>query len=347
MKHWGVIGLLVVFLIFGVLFYGYIDAFKQIYINGLKGLYPEIYIETQGERVNALMPGIAFEKEIFQISQVFKFRFAPDTTDILLFDVGIRASSPERLPGIVNKAEADNNAVNTVWVNRSLWQKLARSTSFDGEGIYLKGRGGRYKYLKVDRFHLLGQNDKDWLVLSTPMAKDLGMLFNIAAIYPGKNADQQSIESTYAAEGYKVFRWSDRLPFLNIAMYRVGLQLYAVFIAATVFLIAFLVLSVFHDMLIEFKKVIQFSMIYGLNEFLILLVFVLFASVYALGCFFLAGAALSGVKAGFSDVFPMLDTIPAVRFLLYAAVILLPILIVLNAVAVIRVRKEGYVSLEE
>lgn len=345
-KHWGVICLLVLFLVFGVLFYGYIDSFKQIYIKSLKGLYPQAYVVPRQDRVKEWMPGISVEKEIFQISQDLRFRFQPDTEDILLFDAGIRASAPSHLSVILNK-EPSKPPEKTAWVNQCLWRKLAGSSGFDGEGIYLKARGQKYEYVKLEKFNMLGQRDKDWLVLSKPMARKLGMLFNIAAIYPEAETDMGAVESTYAAHGYKVFQWTERLPFFNIATYRIGIQLYAVFMLSTVFLIIFLLLSVFHDMLIEFKKVMQFSMIYGLNEFAIFVVFSLFSAVYAIGCHVLAGIVLSVVKVFGADVLPLIDSVAVYALTFYSAAILLPGLILLNIVALRRVYNEGYVAQEE
>lgn len=346
LKHWGVICLLVLFLVFGVLFYGYIDSFKQIYIKSLKGLYPQAYVVARQDRVKKWMPGISVEKEIFQISQDLRFRFKPNTEDILLVDAGIRASDPSRLSLILNK-EPSNSPGKTAWVNQCLWRKLAGSSGFDGEGIYLKARGQRYEYVEIEKFNLLGQRDKDWLVLSKSMARKLGMLFNIAAIYPEAEIDMKTVESSYAAHGYKVFQWAERLPFFNIATYRTGIQLYAVFMLSTVFLIVFLLLSVFHDMLIEFKKVMQFSMIYGLSEFVVFLVFSLFSAVYAIGCHVLAGIVLSVVKVFGVGVLPLIDSVAVYTLTFYSATILLPGLILLNIVALKRVYNEGYGVQEE
>lgn len=346
-KHLGVICFVVVFISLGILFYGYINSFKQIYINDLKGLYPEIFLEHQGRRVKEWMPGIGLEKEIFEVSRSIVFRFHPDAKDTMLFDVGVRAAGPGRLARIVNDEVADGESADEIWVNEALGQKLEGSKGFDGRGIYLKGRAGEYEYVKVNRFSVLGQRDKDWLVLPAGLADNLKMLFNIAAIYPDNSADPDSIKSTFENRGFRVFQWLDRLPFLNLAVYKVGLQLYLAFMVSTLWLTVFLLLSVFHDMLTEFKRVMRFSIIYGLNEFVIFLVFAVFTVLYAALCYSVSWITLRIVTSLGDEFFPLIGSIPLNKLIFYSFILLLPLLAILTGWSLKRVYSEGYVGAEQ
>lgn len=346
-KHLGVICFVVVFISLGVLFYGYINSFKHIYINDLKGLYPEIFVEHQGKQVKKWEPGIELEKELFEVSRTAAFRFSPDKEDILLFDVGVRAARPDRLEAIVNDPISDTGQTEEIWANESLWQKLDDSKEFDGRGIYLKGRGDKYIYVKINRFKVLGQQDKDWLVMPEKVADNLGMLLNIAAIYPENSVDLEAVKTTFEKRGFRVFQWLDRLPFLNLAVYKVGLQLYLVFMVSTFWLTAFLLLSVFHDLLAEFKKVMKFSIIYGLNEGVVFLIFAGFSVLYAGICYLVSWISLRIVKSAGGGFIPLVDSIPVDDLILCSFIILLPFLMVLTGWSLKRVFREGYVGQEQ
>lgn len=342
--------LLVVFLFFGMVFYVSVDTFEEVYINNIKGFYPEIYIPIHRDEIPKLRPDVlTYHEEVFEVSNEIIFKLTIDEPEKIFLNVGLRAIDGNHLSNIVPLKNVENHQ-QTIWINASFKQKIIKTSNYDGKGIYLKSRRGKFHYVMLsDLDFISGGENKDWMVFSAALAAQLGILPNIIGVYPSTGADIafEEIDKNFAEEGHAVFQWSDRLPFFNVVFLKLGKRLYGVFIFISAFITGYLLISVFHDLFLEFQKIIQFSIIYGLKGYFIYLIFIFFGLTYGFLCFAFSFGLAVLLKGVICSILPLLSFDNLFLMYLYSFGLLAPVIVFVSSFAVYRSFKKGYTGIVE
>jgi len=210
---------------------------------------------------------------------------------------------------------------------------LRQAPGFDGNGIYLLDRTGAGRYVRVTSFDLLG--DKGWLILPTELAWDLGFFPNVTTVYPLQPQGDQEVAEFYGSAGLKVTLWSDRLPFFSSVFHLLLSSVFRWLMTGTLVLILILNIGFIKDTLREFKKLINFANLYGVDEGLLQGAF----SVLLTGWFATLFTLSYGLKLALNAY--LAHAVPTIGALLvpdYYFGVLAGILLVLNLTIVLYVR---------
>ena len=320
----------VAFLALTTLFYQYICVYQETYITRLKGVYPTTFLETHGRIVDPL-PGFRHEPEVFELTRSVPFRLCAEGQPCSLVDVGIRA--------IADGENRDLALMDTVTgkplvaVNQALYEHLRQAPGFDGSGIYLVDREGKGHYVRIAPFDLLG--DKGWLILPSSLAWALNYFPNVTTVYPIDPMADSKVVERYSASGLKLTLWSDRLPFFSSVFHLLLSSVFRWLMTGTLVLILILNIGFIKDTLREFKKLINFANLYGVNERLLHGAFSVLLTAWFAALFTVSYGFKCALNAYLAHAVPTLGEllVPA-----YYPAVLAGILLVLNLTILVYIR---------
>lgn len=273
--------LAIFFFAFSFLFYQYIESYKNLVLDNLKGVYPNVFMQTNGLYVPSFdNSSFIHTLEVFELSKNLVLQYGEDSSETMLVDIGIRGFDESQPPLALN---LDKDKINdkTLWVNSILWSEIASSDSFDGNGLYLRTRSNESIYVNLERFELFG--DKSWAVMTASFANELGFNPNITTIYPVIEMTDAGTKEFYATKNMNATLWTERLPFFGAVFYDLITNIYLVFMTGIVLLVLLLSFGILSGTFLEFEHLILISSIYGIKLRLLNWFFVILISVYFYG----------------------------------------------------------------
>ncbi len=310
-RQWAVFLLISGFTVFAIVFYSYLNNFHTVFIQSLKKVYPEIYIQSHGRHINPLEVGIIHQLEYFDIASQLVFKYRKDGSYKKIMDLGLRSMSQDSIEKIfpMEKDDDSDDFFPVMWVNDSLWDFLSESGQFDGNGIWVKNDSihGDDLYLKIRVFHFHGL--KYWAVLPQSAMEQLGRPCNITTIYPPKKLPVSRVKKRYRENRIQIIEWTDRLPFFIKVVFLLSKRIYAVLMLSFLLLVMFMAVGIFQDTMTELRIMIQFASLYGARRYKIYL-FAVFCI-----CIYFGAVFLTGILGGQILSLTLSSAVPALGFI--------------------------------
>jgi len=322
-KQWLIYCLLIIFFTSGILFYSYINGFREAFIDRLKGLYPVAYLYSYGKRIEPFDDKFQHTQEFFHISRslYFKYDKKSDTNEIL--DIGVRSANIMHFPKIIPCQPAHSNE-NNIWVNQFLWDMISKQNIFDGTGIFWVNDYGESIYIKINTFDLPGS--KGWIFVSNELTETLQLDYNITTIYTTNAIKPDLIKSTYQESNYNVILWIDRLPFFNYIAYIFSLRIFLMFTTGFSILVFLLTLGVLQDTIDELSRLIHFAALYGVSGYYVYGFFLSFVLLYFLGIIIVSEQITYLLNEQIKGVVPMAFSLLKPSLLTYCCILLIPVI---------------------
>lgn len=305
-RQWAIYCLLMLFFLFGVLFYSSIAGYRKLFFDSLRGLYPVTFMVNYGKAFPVPDVQFSHSPEVFDPSRSIKFRYNPYSIDRIIMDIGIRAADKQRLSTITGQ-EYLNDGQQHAWMNLPLANIVKGSSSFDGDSIYLINKKGESIHVIVHDFDFF--SNKPWLVLPTSLTERIEIIPNITSIYSDSSMDEEAIKNLYYKHGRFVFLWKDRLPHLSYVLYKITMRFYWIFIFGFFLLVVFLIIGILGDTLSELKKLIILSSRHGVGIWVLRIFFALFIYFYFAGCLFLSHSLFHSIGMKIAVFIPSLHEI--------------------------------------
>ena len=259
-----------------------VKSFKNTFIEQLKGLYPNAFLLTHGQKVDIDDVGLDLEKEILYLSKNLEIKFSENTNSVIIFNVGFRSTKSQFAPKLVRKSLKDEKSV---LFNSALWKRIYKNHKQDQKKLYLVGDKNKLVYVKVMKFDMAGS--KPWIYMPDSLSKELNLGENITSIYT-ENYD--NIEKIVSNSGinFQVVRWTERIPFSDEMFYKLMNMAFYIFTICLFIVVCIMIMGITKDSIDEIKKLISFSVFYGISKKFILTFFCSAINVY-----FLANLLLS------------------------------------------------------
>jgi len=322
-KQWLIYGLLIIFFTSGILFYSYINGFREAFIDRLKGLYPVAYLHSYGKQIEPFDDRFHHIQEFFHISRslYFKYKKNSDTNEII--DIGIRTANIKHFPKIIPFQPLHTNG-NHIWVNQYLWDMISKQSFFDGTGIFWVNDYGESIYVKIHTFDLPGS--KGWIFASNDVAENLQLDYNISTIYTANAIKPASIKTTYQESDKNVILWIDRLPFFNYITYIFSLRIFLIFTAGFSTLVFLLTLGVLQDTIDELSRLIQFSALYGVSGYFVYGFFLGFVLLYFFCTIFVSEQITFFINEQIKGVVPIAFSLQKPSLVMYFIILCIPVI---------------------
>lgn len=246
--------LMILFITSAILFSHNLAVFKDEFIDALRGIYPELFIE--GKRLpEKLKANFDCREEYLDVSyDGFIFKYSNASADKSFINVVFRTFNDEMIPKII---KYNYKANDTIYLSSHLYGKIVSSKYYNGSGLYIKSRvpdKAPYKYVSLTEIASSAGNK--WIIIKNSLARDLGIGTNIVTLYNEANIEIGTLPPF-------VVLWYERVPFFSQALYNSTQYLFQYFIVSFLILMGILLFLSSTDMMHEFKKLTQFSSLFG------------------------------------------------------------------------------------
>ena len=153
--------------------------YEDVFINSLKGLYPE-FITSSSSLVKTVQKRYSYDEiniknEVFVHSEEIEFSYdsQDDMTkfmNVRTYDMDYKEKLFSTLDGLGTCKERDN----TIWMSQRLFDNMTQDTIFNKTSIFFRDEDDNYIEYPICRFKL--DNNEKWLLLSTDTAKEIAYL---------------------------------------------------------------------------------------------------------------------------------------------------------------------------
>ena len=254
-RQWLVFAVTGAFFAMTWLFQVYLNAYHTRFIAALQGIYPTCYLPVYARGSAQPPSGFLHEQEIFDSGRDLRFRLTQNTADIRLSGIGLRTAAPNRLP---TEMLLENHA-HAVFVNEAFQQRIGDITR-----MVLTGANGKTLPVTIVPYSLPG--DEPWLITTSSVAEKLGWHPNIIAIYSLRESAEEEVRAAYGQIGLRPWFWHQRLPFLQLILYKMGRLFAGSLEAGLLLLTATLALGLLGDLFRELSTLVKMSTLYGVNR---------------------------------------------------------------------------------
>lgn len=252
--------------------------YEDIFINSLKGLYPEFITSSKtvaGGLESLYNKNITVKDEVFVHSEEIEFSYEgeKDITkymNVRTFDEGYKKEIFSTLTPLGDCKE-DNN---TIWMSSRLYDNLIQDTTFNQKSLFFKNESDAYISYKICTFKL--DNNEKWLLISNDVRKNIAYLpFPKKVIY---TENQEIKEFMYNKEG--VDNWKKYIDYDDLGVFLLAKEISSTFLTTFfVFLITFMIIA-FSSLAKEFEASIFLIKLYGLNIYRTFILYTFFFLVY-------------------------------------------------------------------
>ena len=252
--------------------------YEDIFINSLKGLYPEfITSSTKLSKSIEKKYVVTIKKEIFVHSEEIEFSY--DGIDTLTKFMNVRTYDEQykhKLFSTLKIKEKCKEDKNTIWMSSRLYDNMAQDAAFDKKSIYFIDEDEVYQKYNICKFEL--DNNEKWLLIPNSTAKKIAyMPFAKYVIY----TDNKEIkEQLYKTKG--VNNWKKYIDYDDLGIFLLAQQVSGTFLATFfIFLVTFMMIA-FSSLIKEFEASIFLTKLFGLNKYRTVVLYTLFFFIYTL-----------------------------------------------------------------
>jgi len=213
--------------------------YEDIFINSLKGLYPEFVTNSKSTtKKYEVLEGVSVSKEIFVYSQEIAFSYDGEV-DISKF-MNVRTYDYQYKQKLFDTlvTKQCKETQNTIWLSSRLYNNMCQDSVFDKQHIYFKDEDDNYKAYPVCVFDL--KNNEKWLLLSTQTAKQIAyMPFAKKVIYTKDKQIKQQLHNTD-----KINTWKEYIDYDDLGVFLLAKEVSSTFLLTFfVFLLTFFNIS--------------------------------------------------------------------------------------------------------
>ncbi len=257
--------------------------YEDIFINSLKGLYPEFITNSKtiaGELEATYQDKITIRDEVFVHSEKIEFSYDGDK-DITKF-INVRTYDndyKEQLFSTLKITEECKETDKTIWISSRLYDNLAQDGTFNKTTLYFKNDNDEYLPYSICKFQL--DNNEKWILVSNKGRKDIAYLpFPKKVIYTN---NQELKQSLYTASG--VDNWKKYIDYDDLGVFLLAQEVSGTFLMTFfIFLVSFMVIA-FSSLGKEFESSVFLIKLYGLNIYRTVVLYTFFFIIYS---FFIA-----------------------------------------------------------
>jgi len=252
-------------------------TYEDMFINSLKGLYPEFVTSSKSALASLENTPTDIVKEIFVYSEEILLSYDGDE-DISKF-MNVRtfdAKHKKELFSTIDIRGTCNDDAKTVWLSDRLYKNMSQDTIFDKKHLYFVNNDDEYEEYNICVFELT--NDEKWLVTATANAKEMAyMPLPLSSIYTNDKKFKEKLYSTKKINNWKKYIDYEDLGAFLLAQHVSKSFLFAFFI----FLVIFMVIT-FSSLAKEFEASIFLKKMFGMNIYDTIILFSLFFIFYIL-----------------------------------------------------------------
>ncbi len=255
--------------------------YEDIFINSLKGLYPEFITSSSSlsKKLEAKYPldKIKIKNEIFVHSEEVEFSY--DSQEDITKFMNVRTYDEEYKDKLFNTLtikELCDQKPNTIWISSRLYDNMSQDSIFNKRSIFFRDEDDNYHEYNLCKFDL--NNNEKWLLVSTKLAKKIAyMPFAKHVIYTN---DKQIKDELYKTKG--VHTWKQYIDYDDLGVFLLAKEVSSTFlITFFIFLITFMIIA-FSSLAKEFESSVFLIKLYGLNIFRTVLLYSFFFLLYTI-----------------------------------------------------------------
>jgi hypothetical protein len=251
--------------------------YEDVFINSLKGLYPEFITSSTTISKNLktkFQDKITIKPEVFVHSEEVEFSYDAknDITKFMNVRTYDNQYKQKLFDTLVTKQCKETQ--NTIWLSSRLYNNMCQDSVFDKQHIYFKDEDDNYKAYPVCVFDL--KNNEKWLLLSTQTAKQIAyMPFAKKVIYTKDKQIKQQLHKTD-----KINTWKEYIDYDDLGVFLLAKEVSSTFLLTFfVFLLTFMIIA-FSSLAKEFEASIFLTKLYGLNIYRTIVLYSVFFLIY-------------------------------------------------------------------
>jgi hypothetical protein len=253
--------------------------YEDIFINSLKGLYPE-FITSSVSVSNDLKQTFSRDKlsitnEVFVHSEEVEFSYNGED-DITKF-MNVRTFNErykQKLFSTLKDTQNCDKDEKTIWMSSRLYYNLSQDSAFDKRYIYFKDEDDNYLKYNICKFEF--ENNEKWLLISSSTVKNIAyMPFAKYVVYTDDKKIKEKLYQTHNLDNWKRYIDYDDLGIFLIAKEVSNTFLGTFFI----FLFSFMIIA-FSSLAKEFEASIFLTKLYGFNIAKTILLYLIFFILY-------------------------------------------------------------------
>ena len=252
-------------------------TYEDMFINSLKGLYPEFVTTSKSTLESLKYSNADIVKEIFVYSEEIMLSYDADE-DISKF-MNVRtfnAAHKDELFSTIKIIGSCSVDARTIWLSERLFKNMSQDKLFNQKNLYFMSNDDEFKVYNICVFELA--NDEKWLVTTTSNAKEMAyMPLPLNSIY---TKDKVLKEKLYTTK--KVNNWKKYIDYEDLGAFLLALHVSESFLFAFfIFLVIFMIIT-FSSLAKEFEASIFLKKIFGMNIYDTILLFSMFFILYVI-----------------------------------------------------------------
>ena len=254
-------------------------VYEDIFINSLKGLYPEFITSSSSiskQLKTKYTDKIDIRDEIFVHSEEIGFSYEGEDTITKFMNVRTYDEKyKDKLFSTLNLNRCKETP-QTIWLSSRLYDNMSEDNSFDKKYLYFIDEDENYHKYPICVFEL--SNNEKWLLLSTKTAKNIAyMPFTKHIIY---TKDKQIKEQLYSMKD--INNWKKYIDYDDLGIFLLAKEISSTFLTSFfIFLIVFMTIA-FSSLVKEFEASIFLTKLYGLNIYRTVVLYSVFFAIYTL-----------------------------------------------------------------
>lgn len=255
--------------------------YEDVFINSLKGLYPEFITSSSSTvkdiETKYIKGEINVENEVFVHSEEIEFSY--DSWDDMTKYMNVRTYSEkykEKLFSTIEGQGTCKESEKTIWMSSRLFDNMAQDTKFNKKSIFFRDEDDNYIEYEICKFKL--DNNEKWLLLSTQTAKEIAYLpFTKYVLY----TDNRDIKEKLHKES-ELNNWREYIDYDDLGLFLLAKEVSALFLSTFfIFLLSFMVIT-FSSLAKEFEASLFLIKIYGFNRYKTITLYTLFFLIYTI-----------------------------------------------------------------
>ncbi|MEA2049165.1 MAG: hypothetical protein U9O56_00305 [Campylobacterota bacterium] len=258
--------------------------YEDIFINSLKGLYPEFI--TSSTKISKELSAkykdkITIKNEVFVHSEEVEFSYDGDK-DITKF-MNVRTyddNYKEDLFSTLKISQECKESKQTVWLSSRLYNNFVQDTNFDKKTIYFKNEDDEYNPYPICVFEL--DNNEKWLLVSNEGSVDIAYLpFAKKVIYTDDKLIKENLYGSHSIDNWKKY-----IDYDDLGVFLLAKEVSSTFLTTFfIFLLTFMIIA-FSSLAKEFEASIFLTKLYGLNIYRTIVLYTFFFILYTIAISF-------------------------------------------------------------
>ncbi len=255
--------------------------YEEIFINSLKGLYPEFITGSTSlsKTINDKYSksNLDIKEEIFVHSEEIEFSY--DGEDDITKFMNVRTYDSEYKTKLFNTlkiTQTCNEQDNTIWMSSRLFNNMSQDNLFSKNSIFFRDEDDNYIKYPICVFQL--DNSEKWLLTSTQNSKEIAYMPFVKNVVYTQDSDIKD-------ELYKINdlnNWKQYIDYDDLGLFLLAQNISGTFLTTFfIFLITFMVIA-FSSLAKEFSISIFLTKLYGLNIYRSIILYTFFFFIYTL-----------------------------------------------------------------